>query len=119
MPHIKTYMRPSTDSKKAAWFCLTSANLSKAAWGALEKNGVQLMIRSYEIGVLLLPNQFGLKDSFPVSSNVDEVRRSDRTILPLPYDLPPIGYTKEDRPWIWDIAYKDLPDSHGNMWCPD
>ena len=34
-------------------FC--SANLSKAAWGALEKNGQQLMIRSYEIGVLLLP----------------------------------------------------------------
>ena len=32
-----------------------SANLSKAAWGALEKNGQQLMIRSYEIGVLFLP----------------------------------------------------------------
>ena len=32
-----------------------SANLSKAAWGTLEKNGQQLMIRSYEIGVLFLP----------------------------------------------------------------
>lgn len=29
-----------------------SANLSKAAWGALEKKGTQLKIRSYEIGVL-------------------------------------------------------------------
>ena len=32
-----------------------SANLSKAAWGTLEKNGQQLLIRSYEIGVLFLP----------------------------------------------------------------
>ena len=29
-----------------------SANLSKAAWGGLEKKGTQLKIRSYEIGVL-------------------------------------------------------------------
>lgn len=33
-----------------------SANLSKAAWGALEKKGTQLKIRSYEIGVLFLPS---------------------------------------------------------------
>ncbi len=37
MPHIKTYMRPSHDFQKIAWFLVTSANLSKAAWGALEK----------------------------------------------------------------------------------
>lgn len=23
-----------------------------------------------------------------------------------------------DKPWIWDIAHKELPDSNGNMWCP-
>lgn len=23
-----------------------------------------------------------------------------------------------DRPWIWDIAHKELPDCNGNMWCP-
>ena len=33
-----------------------SANLSKAAWGGFEKKGTQLRIRSYEIGVLLLPD---------------------------------------------------------------
>lgn len=32
-----------------------SANLSKAAWGGLEKKGTQLKIRSYEIGVLFTP----------------------------------------------------------------
>ncbi|XP_017656295.1 tyrosyl-DNA phosphodiesterase 1 isoform X2 [Nannospalax galili] len=58
MPHIKTYMRPSPDFSKLAWFLVTSANLSKAAWGALEKNGTQLMVRSYELGVLFLPSAF-------------------------------------------------------------
>ncbi|XVF25982.1 hypothetical protein REPUB_Repub13aG0261100 [Reevesia pubescens] len=38
------------------WLLLTSANLSKAAWGALQKNNSQLMIRSYELGVLFLPS---------------------------------------------------------------
>lgn len=37
---------------------LRSANLSKAAWGALEKNNTQIMVRSYELGVLYLPSAF-------------------------------------------------------------
>lgn len=55
MPHIKTYCRLSNDCKEISWFCLTSANLSKAAWGQLQKNGSQLSILSFEIGVLFLP----------------------------------------------------------------
>lgn len=31
-PHIKTYARVSPDQRQAAWFVVTSANLSKAAW---------------------------------------------------------------------------------------
>ncbi|CAL9121280.1 unnamed protein product [Musa textilis] len=53
MPHIKTYTR--YNGQNLAWFLLTSANLSKAAWGALQKNNSQLMVRSYELGVLFLP----------------------------------------------------------------
>ena len=34
-----------------------SANMSKAAWGTLEKGGSQLMIRSYEMGVMFLPDK--------------------------------------------------------------
>lgn len=37
------------------WCLLTSHNLSKPAWGELQKNGQQLFIRSYELGVLCLP----------------------------------------------------------------
>lgn len=84
MPHIKTYMRVSPDFTQLAWFLVTrwnklyyiyvfiftwflktmylfvwySANLSKAAWGALEKNNTQIMVRSYELGVLYLPSAF-------------------------------------------------------------
>ena len=43
---------------KCPMFSFYSSNLSKAAWGAFEKKGAQLMIRSYEIGVLFLPKFF-------------------------------------------------------------
>lgn len=55
MPHIKTYTRVSSDLQHTQYFLLSSANLSKAAWGCLQKDGSQLFIRSYELGILLLP----------------------------------------------------------------
>ncbi|XP_045107074.1 tyrosyl-DNA phosphodiesterase 1-like isoform X2 [Portunus trituberculatus] len=55
IPHIKTYCRVSPDHKTAQYLLLTSANLSKAAWGEEQKGATQLFIRSYELGVLLLP----------------------------------------------------------------
>ncbi|KAH0502407.1 Tyrosyl-DNA phosphodiesterase 1 [Microtus ochrogaster] len=91
MPHIKTYMRPSSDFSKLAWFLVTSANLSKAAWGALEKNGTQLMIRSYELGVLFLPAAFGL-DTFNVKQKFFSSSCESMTSFPVPYDLPPELY---------------------------
>ncbi|XP_030658672.1 tyrosyl-DNA phosphodiesterase 1 isoform X3 [Nomascus leucogenys] len=106
MPHIKTYMRPSPDFSKIAWFLVTSANLSKAAWGALEKNGTQLMIRSYELGVLFLPSAFGL-DSFKVKQKFFAGSQEPMATFPVPYDLPPELYgskgetqIKENHGWI-------------------
>lgn len=55
MPHIKTYTRLNKSQSAAQFFLLTSANISKAAWGTLQKQNTQLFIRSYEAGVLLLP----------------------------------------------------------------
>ncbi|XP_023061197.1 tyrosyl-DNA phosphodiesterase 1 isoform X2 [Piliocolobus tephrosceles] len=117
MPHIKTYMRPSPDFSKIAWFLVTSANLSKAAWGALEKNGTQLMIRSYELGVLFLPSAFGL-DNFKVKQKFFAGSQEPMATFPVPYDLPPELYGSKDRPWIWNIPYVKAPDTHGNMWVP-
>ncbi|KAH0620435.1 hypothetical protein JD844_020883 [Phrynosoma platyrhinos] len=96
MPHIKTYMRASPDFQKIAWFLVTSANLSKAAWGAFEKNGSQLMIRSYELGVLFLPSEFGLGTGY---FQVKESMFSDEPVssFPVPYDLPPEKYGNKER----------------------
>lgn len=80
MPHIKTYAR--YNGQKLAWLLLTSANLSKAAWGALQKNGSQLMIRSYELGVLFLPSNIGRHGSgFSCTDNGDamEFQHKDRS----------------------------------------
>ncbi|XP_029453634.1 tyrosyl-DNA phosphodiesterase 1 isoform X2 [Rhinatrema bivittatum] len=119
MPHIKTYMRLSPDFQKLAWFLVTSANLSKAAWGSLEKNGTQLMIRSYELGVLFLPSAFDPEiTTFNVKMNIFSESKDPVLSFPVPYDLPPERYDGKDRPWIWNIPYVNAPDTHGNIWCP-
>nr|XP_020516530.2 tyrosyl-DNA phosphodiesterase 1-like [Labrus bergylta] len=115
MPHIKTYMRASPDFSQLAWFLVTSSNLSKAAWGALEKNNTQVMVRSYELGVLYVPSAFDMK-TFPVHKNPFPV--SSCSGFPVPFDLPPSGYSPKDQPWIWNIPYSQAPDTHGNVWVP-
>ncbi|XP_066921282.1 tyrosyl-DNA phosphodiesterase 1-like [Clytia hemisphaerica] len=112
-PHIKSYTRLSPRCDEAAWFCVTSANLSKAAWGSLEKNGTQLMIRSYEIGVLVTPEIMGSNEDFLQLSSGCEGRD-----LRLPFDVPLTNYTAEDKPWVWNIRYTK-EDSHGKLWNPN
>jgi len=92
MPHIKSYTRVSHDCKKASYLLLTSANLSKAAWGSMNKAGDSLLIMSYEAGVLLLPKF--------VKSNAEFF---DVAEMNLPFDLPltPYGTTAEG-PWFMD-----------------
>ncbi|KAK1778569.1 tyrosyl-DNA phosphodiesterase-domain-containing protein [Copromyces sp. CBS 386.78] len=63
-PHIKTFIRYANQKTKdrVDWALLTSANLSKQAWGdAQSKNSSgepQVRICSYEIGVLVWPELF-------------------------------------------------------------
>ncbi|XP_069592716.1 tyrosyl-DNA phosphodiesterase 1 isoform X1 [Ranitomeya imitator] len=119
MPHIKTYMRVSPDCRELAWFLVSSANLSKAAWGSLEKNGSQLFIRSYELGVLFMPSAFDLPSgTFQVRLNIYSNKEDSGGTFPVPFDLPPEHYSGKDRPWVWNIPYVNAPDSHGNIWCP-
>nr|CAD7588251.1 unnamed protein product [Timema genevievae] len=111
MPHIKTYARVSSNGQQLAWFHLTSANLSKAAWGNLNKvkgrpstdasAGAGLYMMSYEAGVLFLPK-------FLVNDNVfhlDESRGSSTPLFPLPYDLPLSPYSPRDKPWVTEYLY--------------
>ncbi|XP_062087520.1 tyrosyl-DNA phosphodiesterase 1 [Humulus lupulus] len=142
MPHIKTYTR--YNNQKLAWFLLTSSNLSKAAWGALQKNNSQLMIRSYELGVLILPfkrrsSGFSCTTTGKTVENKCESsenskaqkaelvtlnwQRSSSPVcssgevikLPVPYELPPQPYSSEDVPWSWDRRYYKK-DVYGQVW---
>ncbi|KDP20800.1 hypothetical protein JCGZ_21271 [Jatropha curcas] len=141
MPHIKTFTR--YNGQKLAWFLLTSANLSKAAWGALQKNNSQLMIRSYELGVLFLPSPYKIhaygfscvdnevlsKDKCGVLADSEVLRTKLVTLawqgtkdsscevipLPVPYELPPQPYSSEDIPWSWDRRYTKK-DVYGQVW---
>ncbi|KAL8709351.1 MAG: hypothetical protein Q9220_005944 [cf. Caloplaca sp. 1 TL-2023] len=56
-PHIKTYIRFSDEDEmtKIDWAVMTSANLSKQAWGEAATSGGDVRICSYEIGVVVWP----------------------------------------------------------------
>ncbi|XP_070041892.1 tyrosyl-DNA phosphodiesterase 1 isoform X4 [Nicotiana tomentosiformis] len=138
MPHIKTFLRYNGQS--LAWLLLTSSNLSKAAWGSLQKNNSQLMIRSYELGVLFLPSSvkrgcgFSCTDNGYSSEDETSMHEGNRIKLvtlawqgkgnddysevlklPVPYELPPKPYSAEDIPWSWDRRYTKK-DVYGQVW---
>ena len=70
----------------------------QAAWGKLEKNGTQLYIKSYELGVMLLPSLArGALHASPTSAGPPPPPGA--TIVPLPYSLPPLPHGASDRIW--------------------
>ncbi|XP_062143181.1 probable tyrosyl-DNA phosphodiesterase [Drosophila sulfurigaster albostrigata] len=100
MPHIKSYTRFNLEEQCIYWFVLTSANLSKAAWGSFNKNSnIQpcLRIANYEAGVLFLPRFVTGEDTFPLGNARDGV-----PAFPLPYDVPLTPYGPDDTPFLMD-----------------
>ncbi|XP_038221458.1 probable tyrosyl-DNA phosphodiesterase [Zerene cesonia] len=98
MPHIKSYTRVSPDNKMAAYYLLTSGNVSKAAWGTINKGNRALRVMSYEAGVLLLPKFVINEDFFPLTGDAKKK-------LIIPYDIPPTKYTSDMSPWVSDYLY--------------
>ncbi|RLN73418.1 hypothetical protein BBJ28_00011924 [Nothophytophthora sp. Chile5] len=138
MPHIKTYARFDPRDEKAGtldWAIMTSSNMSKAAWGAFQKNKTQFMIRSYELGVMFLPPLLTRESSGPrmrlsvIGSKAAEdsgvVAREDSNtqqqatiLLPLPFQFPLKTYDpKKDEPWVWDLTREDS-DIFGSAYIP-
>ena len=99
-PHIKTYTKVSEDNKELAFFMLTSANLSKAAWGCVSSAGNSCNILSYEAGVVWLPSIITGEETFTKVSFSQ--RQSASPQFPLHYDLPLQRYSDSDRPWLID-----------------
>ena len=121
--HLKSYARYNSASKEFAWVAITSSNLSQAAWGALQNNDSQLMIRSYEAGILFVPTatqRFVMPPDADADANAatsnpnpnpnaggtgsSEVvpRKAAELLVPLPYDLPLAPYVQADTMWTWD-----------------
>jgi len=96
IPHIKTYTKINQD--RAAYFVLTSSNLSKAAWGSVTKEG-KIYIRSHEAGVLFLP-----KFTHTGCRKVSEAGYLLGRDLVLPYDYPLTKYVKgADNPFYHQL----------------
>lgn len=95
MPHIKSYAALDAETETPQWLLITSANLSQAAWGKLEKNSTQIFCRSYELGVFICLKDYAELDA-----------------LMFPFDLPLVKYNAEDSPYLIDIRYSK-PDNMG------
>lgn len=95
MPHIKTYCRVSPCLSKLSWFLLTSANISKSAWGNNVQKDSRVYVRSYEAGVMFLPELFE-QDYFYMKEGASKDGRRE---FPFIYDLPVTPYDVNDKPW--------------------
>ncbi|KAK4197276.1 putative tyrosyl-DNA phosphodiesterase [Triangularia verruculosa] len=147
-PHIKTYIRshrPTPESNESDihidWALLTSANLSKQAWGeALSTKEKTVRISSYEIGVLVWPGLYDekavmrpafLSDTLLASEeNIagvsddgngkeketdDDQNKAAEVALRMPYNLPLQRYGPGEVPWVATANHTE-PDWMGRIW---
>ena len=118
-PHIKTYVRYAPDGT-VDWVLMTSANLSKQAWGeAKTSTGNQMRIASYELGVLVWPELLAAgatmqpvfkRDTFKGAAGPEPV-----VPLRMPYSLPLQRYSSTEVPWVVGMPHSE-PDCRGARW---
>ena len=121
-PHIKTYIRRG--EKSIDWALLTSANLSKQAWGeAVNKSG-EVRIASWEIGVLVWPELLAENSVMVETFKTDTLSEAEARAagggknvvgLRMPYSLPLQKYGKDEIPWVATMSYSEK-DSQGRSW---
>ncbi|THW38291.1 phospholipase D/nuclease [Aureobasidium pullulans] len=124
-PHIKTFIRFSDDDcNNIDWTLVTSANLSKQAWGEMANKQGDVNIKSFEIGVLVCP-QWLAEDGqkavmVPVfkkdKPEADAPEDADKKIgVRMPYDLPLTPYLEGEEPWCAERSHAE-PDWQGVAW---
>lgn len=102
---------------------LTSANMSKQAWGeTLKPITGEVRIASWEVGVLVWPGllcENGIMLSSFQSNSVDisPFLQAGRPIvgLRMPYSMPLQAYGRNEVPWAATAAHPE-PDWKGVMW---
>lgn len=125
-PHIKTYIRYNQHNL-IDWALLTSANLSKQAWGEAARPATgEARVASWEVGVMLWPGLFGsqavMMGSFQSdNANVDATAWGEegKTVIGLrmPYSVPLQRYAQGEKPWVASDTH-DTPDWRGCRWEP-
>lgn len=138
---IQSPDRENNNKIELDWFCLTSKNLSQAAWGVLQSGGTKLYLKSYELGVLLIKEKirstkrlFSCTPDHPILGldvdicdnleSEDAIRSTESysiigTVnIDIPFVVPPPAYRfPEDEPWTWDSVHLS-PDVFGRIYRP-
>ncbi|RDL33616.1 Uncharacterized protein BP5553_07984 [Venustampulla echinocandica] len=111
-PHIKTYVRYADKTRSSIdWMLVTSANMSKQAWGDPINASGKVRICSYEIGVLVWPELFGegatMVPTFKTDMPKAESDVASHIVVGarIPYDLPLLKYGEDDEPWCATASY--------------
>ncbi|KAI3336021.1 tyrosyl-DNA phosphodiesterase [Ustulina deusta] len=123
-PHIKTYIRYG--AKSIDWALLTSANISKQAWGEAVSKAGEVRIASWEIGVLVWPElltgdaEATMVGTFKTDEPGREAEGGDENNSPvvglrMPYDLPLQKYGDSEVPWVATMSHPE-PDWMGQVW---
>ncbi|CAG9764159.1 unnamed protein product [Ceutorhynchus assimilis] len=102
--HSKCYCRISPCWKKMSYYFLTSANLSRSAWGVKPNADSSIFVRSYEMGVLFLPKYFG-EEYFETMEDPD---RKNQKLFPIMFDLPLTPYGPEDESYCCEELIERL-----------
>lgn len=117
-PHIKTYIRYG--EKSIDWALVTSANISKQAWGEVAGASQEVRIASWEIGVLVWPEMMAEKATMVSTFQTDLPSNNTKGSNPvvgvrIPYNLPLQHYAKDEIPWVATMAHAE-PDNMGRFW---
>jgi tyrosyl-DNA phosphodiesterase-1 len=119
---------------------VTSANLSKQAWGDVVNKKEEVWIQSWETGVVVWPALFAhtheeyvamvpvFGQDLPRRADVkvgrggegekdeeEDAKRSTLVGFRMPYDVPLIPYAAEEKPWCATMQYRE-PDRFGRVW---
>ncbi|ODA76325.1 hypothetical protein RJ55_08170 [Drechmeria coniospora] len=117
-PHIKTYIRYNSQGL-VDWALLTSANLSKQAWGEAAKGSGEMRIASWEIGVLVWPGLYGEEGVMVGTFSSDRPAESEdgKAVVGVrvPYGIPLQRYGPDEVPWVATMDH-GKPDRWGRTW---
>ncbi|KAK1836939.1 tyrosyl-DNA phosphodiesterase I, partial [Podospora conica] len=114
-PHVKTYVRYG-EAGRVEWAMVTSANLSRQAWGegvGKEDGGVR--VASYEMGVLVWPGLWGEGRVMEGVFGGDYSEGEGVVPLRMAYGLPLERYGEGEEPWVATRGYEEV-DWKGGRW---